>query len=66
MDPFDGFQATKTRATTVPSAFFTDLLPAIDNLAELKITLCYLASGSPGGHEPAPAAGGFPGRSKIM
>ncbi|HBF40570.1 MAG TPA: hypothetical protein DDW19_01955 [Anaerolineaceae bacterium] len=39
MDPFDGFQATKTRATPVPSAFFTDLLPAIDNLAELKITL---------------------------
>ncbi|MDX1600700.1 MAG: DnaD domain protein [Anaerolineales bacterium] len=36
---FPGFPEGKTRLTPIPSAFFTELLPAIDDLAELKVTL---------------------------
>ncbi len=36
---FHGFPDGKTRLTPIPSAFFSELLPAIDDLAELKITL---------------------------
>lgn len=39
MHGFSGFAAGKQPTTAVPNAFFTDLLPAIDNLAELKVTL---------------------------
>lgn len=39
MIPFSGFSPGKTRLTPVPEAFFRDLLPQIDNLTELKITL---------------------------
>lgn len=39
MKGFSGFPAGKTRATRVPNLFFSELLPAIDNLAELKVTL---------------------------
>lgn len=39
MSPFAGFPAGKTSFTPVPDLFYTDLLPAIDDLAELKLTL---------------------------
>ena len=39
MDGFVGFPAGKLRLTNVPNLFFSDLLPIIDNLAELKVTL---------------------------
>lgn len=36
---FAGFPAGKTRFTSIPNLFFSELLPAIDDLAELKVTL---------------------------
>ena len=39
MKGFSGFPAGKLRLTQVPNLFFSDLLPIIDNLAELKVTL---------------------------
>ena len=39
MKGFPGFPQGKQRITAVPSLFFSDLLPIIDNLPELKITL---------------------------
>ncbi len=39
MKGFAGFPAGKLRTTPVPNLFFSDLLPIIDDLAELKVTL---------------------------
>lgn len=39
MQGFPGFPDGKLAPTVIPSLFFSDLLPIIDNLAELKITL---------------------------
>ncbi len=39
MKGFSGFPAGKLRLTQVPNLFFSDLMPIIDNLAELKVTL---------------------------
>jgi len=39
MKGFPGFPEGKLRLTQVPNLFFSDLLPIIDNLAELKVTL---------------------------
>lgn len=39
MKGFPGFPDGKLRLTVVPNLFFSDLLPIIDNLAELKVTL---------------------------
>jgi DnaD/phage-associated family protein len=39
MKGFSGFPPGKLRLTQVPNLFFSDLLPNIDNLAELKVTL---------------------------
>ena len=39
MQGFAGFPAGKLPTTTLPSLFFSELLPVIDNLAELKVTL---------------------------
>lgn len=39
MKGFPGFPAGKLRITPVPNLFFSDLLPHIDNMAELKVTL---------------------------
>ena len=39
MQGFPGFPDGKQRLTPVPNLFFSDLLPAIDNLAEMKVTL---------------------------
>lgn len=39
MKGFSGFPPGKQRLTPVPNRFFSDLLPIIDNLAELKVTL---------------------------
>jgi DNA replication protein len=39
MKDFSGFPAGKLRFTSVPNLFFSELLPAIDDLAELKVTL---------------------------
>jgi DnaD/phage-associated family protein len=36
---FPGFSSSKDPLTTLPNAFFTDLLPIIDHLGELKVTL---------------------------
>jgi len=36
---FSGFPAGKLRSTPLPSLFFSELLPTIDDLAELKVTL---------------------------
>jgi DNA replication protein len=39
MTNFEGFPAGELRFTSVPDLFFAELLPAIDDLAELKTTL---------------------------
>lgn len=39
MKPFTGFPPGKTRLTPLPAAFFSELLPQIDDLSELKVTL---------------------------
>ncbi len=39
MHSFPGFPAGKQTLVKVPNTFFTELLPAIDDLAELKVTL---------------------------
>lgn len=39
MEPFEGFPAGRQRFTSVPDLFFSRLLPQIDDLAELKVTL---------------------------
>ena len=39
MTTFNGFPAGTTRLTAIPNPFFSELLPSIDHLAELKITL---------------------------
>lgn len=41
---FPGFPEGKLRATPIPSLFFSDLLPAIDHLGEMKVTLYALWS----------------------
>ena len=42
MPPFSGFSENKTRTTSIPGQFFSELLPAIDHLGELKVTLYLL------------------------
>jgi DnaD/phage-associated family protein len=39
MKGFPGFPDGKVRVTPVPNLFFSDLLPIIENIAELKVTL---------------------------
>jgi DnaD/phage-associated family protein len=39
MTKFSGFPAGKVRFTRIPGPFFSELLPQIDNLEELKVTL---------------------------
>ncbi len=39
MKGFSGFPEGKQRLTNIPNLFFSDLLPIIDSLAELKVTL---------------------------
>ncbi len=39
MQTFDGFPPGKAKMTKIPAQFFSDLLPKIDHLAELKVTL---------------------------
>lgn len=39
MKGFPGFPDGKLRLTPVPNLFFSDLLPSIDNLSEMKVTL---------------------------
>lgn len=39
MQGFSGFPEGKLRSVPVPEPFFTELLPAIDHLGELKVTL---------------------------
>lgn len=44
MQGFNGFPPGKTSLIAVPSLFFSELLPLIDNLGELKVTLyCFWA-----------------------
>ena len=42
MEPFKGFLSSKLRFTRVPTPFFKELLPQIDDLGELKVTLYFL------------------------
>lgn len=39
MTPFDGFPSGKVRLTPLPAPFFSELLPEIDHLGEMKVTL---------------------------
>ena len=39
MKGFPGFPEGKLRLTSIPNLFFSDLLPIMDNIAELKVTL---------------------------
>ncbi len=39
MKPFEGFQNEKNKSIPIPVQFFTDLLPKIDHLGELKLAL---------------------------
>lgn len=39
MKTFSGFPAGKTRSASLPEPVFTDLIPLVDDLAELKVTL---------------------------
>ena len=39
MSKFNGFPAGKTHLTPLPAAFFSELLPEIDHLGELKVSL---------------------------
>jgi DNA replication protein len=39
MQGFAGFPAGKLSTTPIPNLFFSELLPLVDNLAELKVTL---------------------------
>ncbi len=39
MESFEGFPAGDVRYTSLPDQFFSELLPAISDLAELKVTL---------------------------
>jgi DnaD/phage-associated family protein len=39
MSTFEGFPAGRLRTTPLPNLFFSVVLPQIDNLAELKVTL---------------------------
>ena len=39
MQGFSGFPEGKQRLTSIPNAFFSELLPHISNLSELKVTL---------------------------
>jgi DnaD/phage-associated family protein len=39
MSPFAGFPSGKVHLTPIPAPFFSDLLPEIDHLGELKVTL---------------------------
>ncbi len=41
-DPFDGFAPGKQPTFSIYSAFISELLPMIDDLAELKVTLYYM------------------------
>jgi DNA replication protein len=42
MKAFSGFSAGKVRSVTIPEPVFTDLVPIIDDLDELKVTLYVL------------------------
>ncbi|MFZ6028459.1 MAG: DnaD domain-containing protein [Chloroflexota bacterium] len=39
MSSFNGFPSSKEHLTPIPATFFSELLPAIDHLDELKLTL---------------------------
>jgi DnaD/phage-associated family protein len=41
MASFEGFPSGRVRFTSIPAPFFTDLLPQIDDLGELKVTLYF-------------------------
>jgi DNA replication protein len=57
MSGFPGFPDGKLRATPVPNLFFSDLLPLVDNLLELKVTLhCLWLYRLKGGEWPCVAA----------
>ncbi|MFL7809853.1 MAG: primosomal replication protein N, partial [Anaerolineae bacterium] len=53
MEGFAGFPDGKLKAMAVPESFFSELLPLIDDLAELKVTLhCLWVFRQPGREAP--------------
>jgi DnaD/phage-associated family protein len=57
MAGFSGFPAGNLKVTPVPDLFFSDLLPLVDNLVELKVTLhCLWLFRQRGDEAPAVAA----------
>lgn len=52
MTPFAGFPDGALAATPIPNLFFARVLPSIDSLAELKVTLHLLWRTSPGPKNP--------------
>ena len=61
MKGFTGFPAGKQRLTAIPNLFFSELLPAIDHLAELKVTLyAFWAAQQAGRGRALPASDRFP------
>jgi DNA replication protein len=42
LSSFNGFPTGKVRLTRIPATFFSELLPEIDHLAEMKVTLYVL------------------------
>jgi hypothetical protein len=51
---FDGFPPGKPRVISLPATFVTNLLPLIDDLAELKVTLSSDGTAAKGASLPAP------------
>ncbi|GAB1420055.1 hypothetical protein MASR2M15_01320 [Anaerolineales bacterium] len=57
---FSGFSSGKHSMSQLPSAFFSDLLPLIDDVGELKVTLfCFWALSQKGGNNPYLAKADF-------
>ena len=66
MQGFSGFPAGKLATTPVPNQFFSELLPLVDNLAELKVILhLFWLIGRKSGHAALRPAGRAPAGSQA-
>lgn len=64
---FAGFSADENQTTPILTAFFTELLPTIDHLAELKLTLyAFWALGKQHGNHPHLRRGHLLADSRLM
>ena len=57
--PFAGFPSGKMHLTRIPAQFFSELLPQIDHLGELKVTLTRSGSSSAGRQGALPGSKRF-------